>query len=417
MNKINNRIIREGLILLFFIVLYIGVRSIFFSSHLNFSSEQASFALKSRELLDNRKIELIGPPISYRFEGRYFFQGSITYYVMIPLLLLGHWDPTISSYMMVLLGAVMVLPLYFGTKLLLNKKSAYCLVLLFSLLPLFINYSRFFWNPNLQFILSPIVILWMGLFHKYRRTIFLFLVSITAGALMLFHYQFFLIIVGLIFYYFYTYKLTLQQKVLFIAGFFIGFSPLILFELRNKFYNLNTLCLFFRNFNSVFMMNGGHGFALHYILSILLFTFLFFSYYLSKISSVILFILFTLLGVFVIYYYSFVPSHGFGMPEDWNYGMELKTYQIIKENYLSHSNIVNLGYDTIAIVQKYLLITHGVHENFDDYYRNRYLYVITKSQDYMSNPAYEINTFKPNRVLKSWQLNATYSMYLLERVF
>lgn len=397
-------------------LLYILVRSINFIPHLNFSSEQASFALKARELFESRKIELIGPPISWRFNGRYFFQGSITYYVMIPLLLLGNWDPVVSSYMMVLFGAVMLIPLYFGTKLLFNRKAALVLSFIFCFLPLYIDYSRFFWNPNLQFLFAPLVILWMGLFEKYKKVLFLFLVSFASGVLMLFHYQFFLVILGLIFYYLFYVKLALKNKLVFLSGFPVGFAPLIIFELRNQFYNLNTLCLFFINFKEVFLGVGHQSFAFHYILSILLFIFLVLSKYISKISSKFLLFFGIFTGACVLIYYSIVPSHGFGMAKDWNYSVELKAHNIIKAQKVQNYNIVNLGYDTIATTQKYLLIKEGVKMNFDDYYHNDYLFLITNKQDYMKNPAYEINTFRPNMLLKTWKLNERYNLFLLKRL-
>lgn len=410
-----NKLLTEVFIVVLLCFIYIFVRSINFPSHLNFSSEQASFALKARELFENRKIELIGPPISWRFNGRYFFQGSITYYVMIPLLLLGNWDPVVSSYMMVLFGAIMLIPLYFGVKLLFNRKSAIILSFIFCFLPLYIDYSRFFWNPNLQFIFAPLVILWMGLFKKFKKILFLFLVSFTSGVLMLFHYQFFLIILGLIFYYFFYVKLSLRNKLFFLSGFSVGFSPLIIFELRNQFYNLNTLYLFFINFKEVFLGTGHQSFAFHYILSIMLFVFLFLSPYISKISSKILLSFGILFGMYVFFYYSVIPSHGFGMAKDWNYSVELKAHNIIKAQKVKNYNIVNLGYDTIAIVQKYPFILEGAKINFDDYYHNDYLFLITNKQDYMKNPAYEINSFTPNKIIKSWPLNQRYMLYLLKR--
>jgi hypothetical protein len=161
---------------------------------------------------------------------------------------------------------------------------------------------------------------------------------------------------------------------------------------------------------------GHQSFAFHYVLSILLYIFLVLSKYISKISSKILLSLGILFGIGVFIYYSIIPTHGFGMTSNWNYGIEMKANDIIKAQKIDNYNIVNLGYDTIAITQKYLLINEGVKMNFDDYYHNDYLFLITNKQDYMKNPAYEINTFKPNKILKHWQLNKTYSMYLLERI-
>ena len=114
--------------------------------------------------------------------------------------------------------------------------------------------------------------------------------------------------------------------------------------------------------------------------------------------------------------YSVKPSHAFGMAHDWNYLMEKKAYEIIKSQNVSNFNVVNLGYDTVAAVQKYFLIRDGVKGNWEDYYHNKYLFLITNKQDYMKNPAYEVNSFQPSRVVKTWKLNATYTLILLQRI-
>ena len=124
-------------------------------------------------------------------------------------------------------------------------------------------------------------------------------------------------------------------------------------------------------------------------------------------------------GIIILIYslsiYIPVPTRAFGMTRNWNYLMEKKAYDIIRAQKIEGFNVVNLGYDTVAAVQKYFLIRDGVKGNWEDYYHNKYLFLITYPQDYMKNPAYEINTFSPNTVLKKWTLDDRYTMYLLER--
>ena len=58
----------------------------------------------------------------------------------------------------------------------------------------------------------------------------------------------------------------------------------------------------------------------------------------------------------------------------------------------------------------------GLNINFNDYYNNKYLFVVYKDDTYMSDLAYEVNSFKPNKELKRWKINEKYNMYLLERI-
>lgn len=407
----------EILVIAALIILYIFIRSLHFAEVFNFSSEQAAFAMKARQLWDTKKIELIGPPISFRYEGRYFFQGSLTYYAMIPFLLLGNWDPISSTYLMVLFGAIMLIPLYFGVSMLVNKKAAFLIAVVFALLPFYIDYSRFFWNPTLQLLFSPLVILWMGLYRKYRKLIFLFLVSFSCGVLMLFHYQYVLVILGLTGCYLFQ-KTKRQKIVLFLLGFPIGFAPIIIFELRNHFYNIQTLLLFIAHHDVVFPKGPGiwQIFGSYYMLSPLLFILTFLTrMYNRLINGTFISIIVLLLLIQCLILYVPAPPHAFGMAKDWNYLLEKKTNDIIVDQKLSNYNIVHLGYDTVATVQKYLLEAKGVKGNFDDYYHNDYLFVITDAQDYMKNPAYEVNTFVPSKIIKKWTINPTYSLQLLKR--
>ncbi|MCA9372176.1 hypothetical protein KC726_04740, partial [Candidatus Woesebacteria bacterium] len=57
----------------------------------------------------------------------------------------------------------------------------------------------------------------------------------------------------------------------------------------------------------------------------------------------------------------------------------------------------------------------GIVINYDDYYNNNYLFVITKDVDFMSNPAYEVHSFTPSTMIDQWELNDTFTMYLLQR--
>jgi len=413
---LNNK--REIFWIIGIMISYIAIRSLHFYDIFNFSSEQASFSLKALELWKTKKIELIGPPISWRYEGRYFFQGSITFYMMIPFLLLGAWDPVKSSYGLVLFGALMAVVLYKAVSLLISRKAALLATLLFTFLPFYIDYSRFFWNPNLQFLVSPLVLLWMGLYQKTKKATFLFLVSFTSGALMLFHYQFFIVIVGILFYYLWIKKVRGLSLLIFLLGFPLGFSPLIIFELRNKFYNLQTLWLFLQHKDTVFP-KGGHIFDIftsYYMLCPSLYAIVAFSGLIKKrLNMQIILVIAAVLMVWALILYIPAPSRAFGMAKNWNYSLELKAFSIIKSQNITNFNIVNLGYDTIAIVQKYMLTKDGINGNWEDYRSNKYLFLITNTQDYMRNPAYEINTFTPNIVLRKWVLNDTYTMYLLER--
>jgi hypothetical protein len=411
------KIKKEKVYIFLIILLGLIIRSLNFSYFLNFSTDQALFATKSLEIWKNKEITLVGPPISYSYFGRNLFQGSITYYFQLLFLLPAKFDPIISSYLFMIFSVFMGIPLYHGTKLLISKKSALLILILYNFLPFYIDYSRFLWNPNFQFSLTPLLILFMGFFKKENKSFLLFTVGFLAGLLSLFHYQYLIIIFGLGIYYFFIKKNSLRNLFMFLVGIIGGFLPMIVFELKNNFYNLQTLFFYLNNINQ---KNSSHiSISPHYLLSISLFFFLILVSRLNIKNFKTIF-LFVFLIIFDCFLYFKKPNHAFGMIKNWNYLGEKKTYEIIKktvkEKNLSNFNIVNQGYDTTATVQKYLLKKDGIKINYDDYYHNQYLFIVTNKNNFMEDPAYEVNTFKPSKILKTWEINSNFKLYLLKRI-
>ena len=243
------KIKKEKVYIFLIILLGLIIRSLNFSYFLNFSTDQALFATKSLEIWKNKEITLVGPPISYSYFGRNLFQGSITYYFQLLFLLPAKFDPIISSYLFMIFSVFMGIPLYYGVKILISKKSALLILILYNFLPFYIDYSRFLWNPNFQFSLTPLLILFMGFFKKENKSFLLFTVGFLAGLLSLFHYQYLIIIFGLGIYYFFIKKNSLRNLFMFLVGIIGGFLPMIVFELKNNFYNLQTLFFYLNNIN------------------------------------------------------------------------------------------------------------------------------------------------------------------------
>jgi len=300
-----------------------------------------------------------------------------------------------------------------------NKRLAYIAAIFYALLPLFVDYTRFFWNPNFQFVGTSMVILFMGLYKKYQKLHLLLLVSFTSGVLLLFHYQFIIVIAGLILYYLSQNDLRKNRRgiLLFLCGFVFGFSPMIIFEVRNHFYLTNTLLLFLKFKDEVFLNKlNVNTLTSYYFLSIFPFLFLICCQAIKdKINNIHVVGTGIILLFVALFTYVPNPSRAYGMAKDWNYVQEEKVYKLIRKENLENYNIVNLGYDTLATVQKYLHKKDNIKMSYDDYYHNKYLFVITYPQDYMKNPAYEINTFTPSKVIKQWKINKAYTMYLLKR--
>jgi len=415
----------EILLLLFFVVIFIALRSINFIYYLNFTGwDQGQHALLALDVFKNKKLVLIGPPVtSISFQGKQIFIGPIMTYLMIFFLALGKWGPAIASYIFMVFSALMIIPLYYGVKWLLGQRAAWIMVIIYSLLPYYLNYTRFLWDPNFQFVLLSIMFLFMGLYYKNKNSWFLFITSFWAGLLLQFHYQFIISIILITIYYFIIKKETFKKFLIYSAGLMVGFSPILIFELRHQFYLSKTLLFFYQHANEL-SINGSKN---HYYLSLLPVVLLGFMGLINnqmkrlneKVFNILLSLLFIVLIIFAAQITLIRPTAAFWSPvPNWNYLAEYKAYDIIRKENLVDFNVTNQTYDPLALVQKYLLQRDNIKTNYDDYWHEKYLFVIDKAgkKNFMDNPGYEVKTFRPYKLLKTWKINDYYNMHLVERL-
>lgn len=420
MKKLFNK---TSLFILIVISLFIGIRSINYIYHVNWSGDQASCAIEALNIFKNKIITFIGPQISDTYQGRFVFQGPAIYYMYLFFLLLGKWDPIPSSYFFVIFSALMIIPLFIGLKRLINEKAAWIMTIVFSFFPYYIEYTRFLWNSTFLLSLIPPLILFMGIYKesKYKNTPLFLLISFWLGLLLQFHYQFILIIIGFFTYYFLVKKLKPLNILAFVGGIILGFSPLIIFDLRHQFYNLQTIILFLQHWNQV-DKPGGYTVP-HYYLTPSFFLIIVFLSLLSKKINKIQYAYIVFFGL-IIFAYGLVnnlgkPVHAYWAPTSpWNYLDEKRIYDNIRSTHLETDfNVANLAYyDTKSVVVKYFMKRDGYNINYDDYYGNKYLFVISEDKKYLVSPSYEVATFKPNKLLKRWIINPKFNMILLERL-
>ncbi len=406
----------------FFIFLFILIRSINFPSHLNFSFDQAWTSTRALEIWKNKEITLVGPGNSIITGGKQMIQGSINYYFQLIFLLLGNFDPVISSYLFMIFSALMILPLYSGVKYLYDDKVALVTVTVYCLLPLYIDFTRFLFGPNFQFSFVPLIIFLTGKYKQTGKLIYYFLIFFLIGFISQFHFAT-LIFLPMFYIYIITLRVIISSKersnnklnkiIVASLGFLIGFSPILIFEVKNKFYNLTILMEYFRHSRSL----SNFELLPHRYLSLSLILIIFLIGHFKKlIANKVLFVSCFLLLILDIFLYLPVPTSGFGMSKNWNYPSEKKAFEIIKKQNIKNYNIANIIYDNKAVVIKYLMKREGIIIDYDNYYQNKYLYVISVNEKIINNnPAYEVKTFVPRKKIEQWKLNEYYNLYLFER--
>lgn len=231
------------------------------SDYMTFLGDEGRDAIVAKDILRGN-FTLLGP----RASAADFFLGPIYYYMMAPFLLLSNYDPVGPAIMIALIGIATVFLVYYVGRKLFDAKTGLIAASLYAVSPLVIAYSRSSWNPNPMpfFSLLMLYLLYVGIQKQSNKHIFI--VGLLLGIAMQLHYLstflaviiFFFILVGQNFI---SKKKILQKYLLYYseltAGFLIGLSPFLLFEIRHGFPNIQTILRF------IFFDTAGKGYSLH----------------------------------------------------------------------------------------------------------------------------------------------------------
>lgn len=236
------------------------------SEYMTFLGDEGRDVLVVKHILQG-SFTLLGP----RASAGDFFLGPVYYYFMAPFLLLFNFNPVGPAVMIALMGTLTVFLIYkIGTDIF-NIKTGLIAAALYAISPLVIAYSRSSWNPNPMPLFS-ILTLWTLLKAVQKNSLKMFIVSgFLLGIAMQLHYLstflgaimfVFIMISGL----FFSNRKSLAKKVTGIiydycelfAGFMVGLSPFLFFELRHGFPNVRTIASFI--FHSGEVTGGGKFF-------------------------------------------------------------------------------------------------------------------------------------------------------------
>jgi glycosyltransferase involved in cell wall biosynthesis len=391
---------------------FIFIRSLNFSSSLNFSTDQALFSTQAQKIWQEKLVLLIGPTFSLNFDGRYAFQGSLIYYFQLIFLLLGNWNPVSASYIFMLFSAGMIIPLYSGSKKLLGTPKANLISIAYCLVPFYINYTKFLWNPNFQFSLFPILIYLLGKYRQTNSKLWLLSTAFFSGLVLQFHYQFLVILFPLFTYLLFISRKKINDFIILASGLMFGVFNLILFELRHDFYNIRTLFLFFQLRSGL----DAHPFTApsdYYFLSLSLALVVVFlaAVKIRKSPALILFIVLFILDLFI---YVPKPAGGFRMSAHWSFLDERKVARIISSQKLPGYNVANLIYDPKAAVQKYLLSRYSAAQPQSTYIGNRYLFVLADNRELAKTQSFEVRSHVPHSLISVWKIDEYYNLYLFD---
>ena len=405
---------KEILLVILILCLALFFRLWNLSERINFSGDQAESSLRAFELWQNKEFTLVGPITSWQLNDLHAHTSSLSYYLQLLLLLPNNFDPLRATFTMAVIAALMIIPLYLGARKIVGCFPALFLTAIYALLPFFIDYTTFLWNPNFQLILAPLAIFTLGLYYSSKKNYWLSIFGFVLGLMLTLHYQFALALIGLLC--FFLFRKKFKELLWLILGLIIGFSPVILLELNTSFYNTKILLGLLTNLGS-----ATNGFPpLHYFMVSGFFLILFLTFILkNKITRPVFWTTLVFLTLLNIFIYFPKQKNSFSAPTNWFYQNELITNSLIVQHAAPNFNILNLAYiDPLANVQKYLIAikTPQLYEQLSpSYYENTQLFIIApKDYDFSKAINYEITTFEPVKQTQ-WNINPNYSLHLWER--
>ena len=222
--------------------LYLFLRVYNFEEKTAFGLDQGLHLSESYQMIEDKKIRLIGPMVSSKtFVDRGFFIGPQYYYVLAILGMLTKWNPI--SIDLILLFIELGFFLYF-TNWIRKKYGVIEALTVFGFITFskyFIMHSRFFWNPHFLLPLGILAIVSLDKYIQKNKIKYLVWFGIWWGIAFGFHYSAVFWGIPLLMVLLKNKKLWKWATLVIPLFFILGDLPWFIFEIRHNFYNIKTV--------------------------------------------------------------------------------------------------------------------------------------------------------------------------------
>lgn len=154
------------------------------SSSYQFLGDQGRDARVMKEMLEGKRLQLVGPTMS--LGG--FYLGPLFYYITAPSLWIANFNPVGPALFTAVLGVTTVALLFWCMRTFSAPAASWAAALGAAVDPTLVHFSRFAWNPNL---IPFFVVLWLYAALKYRRTHTLkwwYILGVMCAVLIQLHY-------------------------------------------------------------------------------------------------------------------------------------------------------------------------------------------------------------------------------------
>jgi 4-amino-4-deoxy-L-arabinose transferase-like glycosyltransferase len=223
----------SAVLFLFILALFAFLRFYKLPQRTIFNWDQERDAFEVQKILSGDP-SLIGPRV---LGPKGFFLGPYFYYLLAPFYFLTGGHPQAIVYFLIVLNLVFFLVAYLIVKKIWGEKTALIFLFLWSICPATIETTA--WNPAL--IPLMIILIWYALLKKSY-----FWLGLSLSLAINFHFQAVFLAPFVLLFLFWQKELSGKNLGKVALGFFLPFTPLLLFDLKHNFLNLKLLAQFIK---------------------------------------------------------------------------------------------------------------------------------------------------------------------------
>lgn len=235
----NKKVEKKIFIILIVLVIFLSLfpRSIeVLNQNPIFGFDQGRDYLIAKSIVEDRKLTLIGAEIgsgSAAING--IFQGPFYYYFLSIAYLFSNGNPNTPILFMLILSLITIAFSFYLGKKLFGIYGGLTTALLIAVSPSLITQARFAWAPYPESIFI-LLSFYLSYYFYERNKAKIFLAAFLAG--FVYNFEFAVAVplcLGLLLYAIYIFRKNIVCYCFLLLGFFVAFSPMILFEIRHSF--------------------------------------------------------------------------------------------------------------------------------------------------------------------------------------
>lgn len=411
--------------ILVFAVIIIGIFLRFYRlpELTSFSYEQALALEASGKIVQTGKISLIGTEYFIRQTSlsHSFFNSGFYLYPLSLIQFVFGFDPIAPAILFATLNILAGVGLFFLVDKNFKKPTGLITLILFMFSPSMVQISRTVWHV---YLLVPIAVMAIWSYFQFLenlKPLWLILLGFSLGLGFGMHISF--AIAGIIIFFTLLKRLMKKHKFVYFLylflGVLIGYSPLVLFDVRHSFYNLSTMLTFLIE---IFSSNkSGFSFEPYHFIFLLIPLFIILAKGMLKLFSpkttVLLLLLYITISFPGWHLSDVYPS---GMPKGTNLEIIKQISSLVTKDAPEKFEIASIvDGETRAENLRYLLeyVDKKPPMAFDKYPEANVLYVVSYiGQDPLTKSVWEINSIKPAKVSNVWQINDLIKLSKLEKI-